>query len=37
MGQADSRAAMLIQEEACRPRYRVPRNVLQDILRNEPL
>ena len=36
-GKRDSRAAMLIQEERAGLDIRVPRNVLQDILRNEPL
>jgi 3-hydroxyisobutyrate dehydrogenase len=36
-GKRDSRAAMLIQEERAGVDIRVPRNVLQDILRNEPL
>jgi 3-hydroxyisobutyrate dehydrogenase len=36
-GKRDSRAAMLIQEERAGLDIRVPRDVLQDILRNEPL
>jgi len=37
MGKRDSRAAMLIQEERAGLDIRIPREVLQDILRNEPL
>jgi 3-hydroxyisobutyrate dehydrogenase len=36
-GKRDSRSAMLIQEERAGLDIRVPRNVLQDILKNEPL
>jgi len=36
-GKRDSRAAMLIQEERAGLDIRIPREVLQDILRNEPL
>ena len=36
-GKRDSRSAMLIQEERAGVDIRVPRNVLQDILKNEPL
>jgi 3-hydroxyisobutyrate dehydrogenase-like beta-hydroxyacid dehydrogenase len=36
-GRRDSRSAMLIQEERAGLDIRVPRNVLQDILKNEPL
>ncbi|HEX9158644.1 MAG TPA: NAD(P)-dependent oxidoreductase [Rhizomicrobium sp.] len=36
-GKRDSRAAMLIQEERAGLDIRVPRNILQDILKKEPL
>ncbi|MEI9923104.1 MAG: NAD-binding protein [Bradyrhizobium sp.] len=36
-GKRDSRVAMLIQEERAGLDIRVPRSVLQDILKNEPL